>query len=771
MRLLGQTFGPDIIERIREAIDTGAVTTRTGLSRRLCEWLDWRSVTGRLRELDARKALLALEREGLVELPPAQCQAPQQREPSLCAQSAATETQVAGALKTLGKVSLVPVSSKEAKLSRLWNTLLDTHHPLGSGPLCGAQQRYLIHSAQAGWLGGLAFSAAAWHLRERDTWIGWSPKARSANLHKVVANSRFLLLPGVRVPHLASHVLGMAARTVARDWSARYGYTPVLLESFVDESTYAGTCYQAANWQRLGETAGRGRQDRHCACANGRKAIYVLPLTTTPWRGALHKVPVRELHLPAPQQPDEDWAAYEFGRVDFVDGRLRERTLSLARDFYAQPLAPIPQACGGDTAKVKAAYRYLSNANVDLDTLLDSHVEATAARMQGHAVVLSVQDTTSLNYHTHPATKGLGPINTHTDGTQGIKLHDTVAFTPAGTPLGVIDAQCWARDPIPADAKAVSSNKRAVEETEALRWLTSYLQTARLQALLPETRLVSVADREADIYELFDTAGRTPNGPDLLIRANRSRARRVIDPDGADKTPLLWDYVSRQPKAGMLSLHIPGKGGSKARIAELRIRHVSVTLQPPRKHKGAPHQLWAVHAIEPSPPAGVEAVEWLLLTTVAVTDFEQACERLGWYAARWGIEVFHRTLKSGCRIEDRRLADAGNIQACLALDMVVAWRVLYLTHQGRHTPDVPCDVFFEPAEWKALCTYHDQSPTPPEQPPTLGVAMRMVAKIGGFLGRRADGDPGATVLWRGLDKLAFITDTFRIFHPTLTTVP
>jgi hypothetical protein len=410
------------------------------LSRRLCEWLDWHSVNGKPREIDARKALRALEREGLIELPPAQVEPPQCRQGSAAAPP--TDVQVAGRLSDLGEISLVAVSSKEPALSSVWNAMLDAHHPLGRGPLCGAQQRYLIHSERRGWLGALAFSAAAWHLRERDRWIGWSARSRRANLHKVVANSRFLLLPGVRVPHLASHVLGLAARQVAADWPRRYGYTPVLLESFVDERDYAGTCYRAANWQRLGETAGRGRQDRYSACTAGRKAIYVLPLTKG-WRQALCALRARPLRLaPAPRE-EEDWAEYEFGRVDVVDGRLRERALTLARDFYAQPLAPIPQACGGNAAKTKAAYRFLSNPNVDLDTLLASHIEATTTRMQAHPVVLAVQDTTSLNYDAHPATGGLGPINTHADGTQGLKLHDTLALTPEGVPLGLIDAECW----------------------------------------------------------------------------------------------------------------------------------------------------------------------------------------------------------------------------------------------------------------------------------------------------------------------------------------
>jgi len=176
MRFLGQTFGADIIERIRTTIGAGLETTRSGLSRRVCEWLDWRSVNGHLREIDARKALLALEREGLIELPPARCEPPQCRRETEA--SPPVRVQVAGTLDALGEVTLVAVTAKQSELSRLWNDLLDSHHPLGKGPLCGAQQRYLIRSERVGWLGGLAFSAAAWHLRERDTFIGWSPKTR-----------------------------------------------------------------------------------------------------------------------------------------------------------------------------------------------------------------------------------------------------------------------------------------------------------------------------------------------------------------------------------------------------------------------------------------------------------------------------------------------------------------------------------------------------------------------------------------------------------------
>jgi len=761
MKLFGYTFGAEWVARIQATLQEEQGISRVGLSRRLCEWLGWRSANGQWREIDARKVLLALEREGLIELPASRIVPCQARDPVV--PEDVPDPQIAGDLADLGAITLVSVSAKDPELARIWNGLMDRYHDLGSGPLCGAQRRYLIQSEHAGWLGGLAFSAAAWHLAARDTWIGWSPIARKQNLSRVVANSRFLLLPGVRVPHLASHVLGLAARTVVRDWQAVYGFAPVVLESFVDETRYAGTSYRAANWERLGETQGRGRQDRYGQAQAGVKGIYMLPLQPD-WQRVL-RATATTFRLPPPC-PDGDWAEREFGHIEVADGRLRERLLTVARDFMAQPQAPIPVACGGSAAKLKGAYRLLANPMLSLDTLLKPHIEATVARMAEHPIVLAVQDTTSLNYSTHRRTEGLGPINTRVDGAQGLKLHDTLALTPEGRMLGILDAECWAREGPPADAK--SPRGEGIEGTEALRWLTSHTQVSRLQALIPGTRVVSVTDREGDIFELFERGRQHPHAADFLVRANRSRQRRVVV--GADR-PLLWDHLEAQPVVAEQTLKIPGKGGRKARVATLSVRHTPVTLAPPKAYRGPPLNLWAVHVLETDPPPDHEPVEWLLLTTVAVETIEDALEHLRWYALRWRIEVFHRTLKSGCRIEDRRLADAHDLQACLALDMVVAWRVMDLVHRGRETPDLPATVFFEEEEWQALHAFTHRTPVLPETPPNLATAMGMVARIGGFLGRKHDGSPGATVIWRGLDKLFFLTETFRIFRPGADTLP
>ena len=328
---------------------------------------------------------------------------------------------------------------------------------------------------------------------------------------------------------------------------------------------------------------------------------------------------------------------------------------------------------------------------MDLHTLLQPHYAATARRIAEQARVLIVQDTTSLNDTAHPATHALGPINTRADGAQGLKLHDSLALTPEGVPLGLIDIQVWARDPQQI-GQAKQRRQRPIEAKESQRWLNSLQRSAEVQRLCPHTRVVNIADREADIYELFQAAVQRPDGPDLLVRASRTTRRQVED--GDEHAPL-WEVLPARPVLGGCTLHIPARGGRKARRAHVQIHCAPIQLRPPKRLAGAPVLgLWAVYAVEIDPPPDHELVEWLLLTTVPTATLDEALERLSWYSARWTIEVFHRTLKSGCRIEDRRLGEASSLQACLAIDLVVAWRVMHLAKLGRQTPDVPCSVFF-----------------------------------------------------------------------------
>jgi hypothetical protein len=759
MQISGQEFSEATIARIRSRILGDATLTRSALSREVCEWLGWRTHDGRPKAVNCRVALQKLERRGLVKLPEAKQVS--FAKPEGTKEPAQNWPAIDATLEQLGRVWLVPVDRAHAERSRLWWSMMRAHHRQGGELLCGAQLRYLIACENAGatsYIGGLSFSAPAWRLAERDAWIGWDDAARSAGLPKVVGNSRFLILPSVRVPNLASHVLSLAVQRLPADWQTRYGVTPALLETFVDRKHYRGTCYRAANWMYIGATRGRGRQDRHHVKKGGVKDILVYPLQQQ-WRTILGagSAPPQQ-HPPPPPVLNvipEDWAEQEFGGCALQDPRLQARLLTVARDFYARPSANVAQACSS-RAKTKAAYRFLNNEKATMETLLQPHYRATEARMRAEAIVLAVQDTSSLNYTAHAATAGIGPIGTTEDGPQGLHLHSTLAFNAAGTPLGLIDVQCWARDPNEFGKKE-KRHQLPIEEKESNKWLKSYRAAAALQARCPRTTVVSVGDREADLYELFQEVAADSTGPKLLVRAMHDRALK-------NEQHRLWQTMQTMQPAGVQILRVPRQGNRAQRDAHLAIRYAAVELEAPTGHKGTSIPVWVVMAQEQETPLGAKPLEWMLLTTMPVTCIEQAIERLQWYAKRWGIEVWHRTLKSGCRIEKRQLGDSDTIEACLAIDLVVAWRIYHLTKLGREVPQAPCTVYFEEAQWKGLMVFVTKNPLAPKEPPTLRDAIRLVASLGGFLGRKSDGEPGTQTLWFGLQRLDDISAVWQVMH-------
>jgi hypothetical protein len=754
MLVCGQNFTDQMIRQIQDKVGSEPTISRRGLSLEVCQWLNWKSPNGRPKEMSCRLALLKLDREGIIKLP--ECTVKGLFEPKGEKERINVSADpVCCDFKELGEIELVRIRSRESKASRIWKALMERDHYLGAGPLCGAQIRYLINSPLYGWLGGLAFSGSAWRVEARDRWIGWSEEARKSHLGKVVCNSRFLILPQVKVTNLASHVLSLAAKRLPEDWLERYGFEPVLLETFVERERFQGTCYRAANWQYAGSTRGRGRQDRDRRCAVPIKDVYVFPLRQEAKEVLCCEESTGKVADESePRKEVEDWSEDEFGRADLGDRRLTKRLVSIVSDFYARPQASIPQACQ-TRSKTKAAYRFFDHQAMSMDKVLEQHYETTLSRISQEWVVLAVQDTTSLNYTAHPATENLGPIGYHLDKGIGLLVHDTMTFSPEGTPLGLLDVQCWARDAAHYGKKK-HRHEVPIEQKESHKWLISFSKVVGAQKRCPKTTLVSVGDREADIYELFELSLKEPFGPKLLVRGSQDRIL-------AEGQGHLWEKVIRQEMAGIQEIHVPRQKNRPARIAKLAVRFAEITLKPPQRKTGLPElTLWAVLAQEVGGPAEAEPIEWMLLTTCEVRTFEQAVEKLAWYAVRWGIEVYHRTIKSGCKIEDRQLGQAKRIETCLAIDMVVAWRIFYLTKLGRETPEVPCTVFFEDAEWKALTAYITKNPVPPDQPPTLRQATRMIASLGGFLGRKGDGDPGTKSLWIGLQRLDDLTGMWKV---------
>jgi len=279
VRYCGRTFTPADLEAIRTL--AAVLPTRRAIADAVCDTLDWRRLDGRRKDMSARVALLRMHTDGLIALPAprngngngrhARHRDPDDRQLALPIDPAP----VSGPLAGLGPLRLTAVTTTAA--STRYNALMAAHHYLGYTPLAGAQLRYLVE-ADAGTLAALGFGAAAWKCAARDRHIGWDPATREANLHLVVGNARFLILPHVRVPHLASHLLARAARRLPADWHARYGYTPALLETFVERDRFAGTSYRAANWIHVGQTTGRGKLDRHHQHALPVKDVYLYPL-------------------------------------------------------------------------------------------------------------------------------------------------------------------------------------------------------------------------------------------------------------------------------------------------------------------------------------------------------------------------------------------------------------------------------------------------------------------------------------------------------------
>jgi Transposase Tn5 dimerisation domain len=324
--------------------------------------------------------------------------------------------------------------------------------------------------------------------------------------------------------------------------------------------------------------------------------------------------------------------------------------------------------------------------------------------------------------------------------------------------LGILDQQVWGR-PAEELGKRHARKQRPIREKESQKWLTSLKATAAAQQHLPHSRLVSVGDREADIYDLFLEAQALEQ--EVLVRAAWDRG--VAHPEGH-----LWAYLGSRPVAGTATITVPRQPGQPARTAELTVRHALVTLRPPRHRRQdhlPPITVWAVLAREEIPPAGTEAIEWLLLTTVPVQTFEDACQRVQWYTCRWIIEIYHKVLKSGCRVEQRQFEYADRLVRYLALDSVIAWRVLFLTLVGRELPAMPCTAILEADEWQALYCFIHKTNTPPLEPPTLQQATRWIAQLGGCLARKHDGEPGPTVIWRGLQRLNDLAMAWQLFHP------
>jgi hypothetical protein len=422
------------------------------------------------------------------------------------------------------------------------------------------------------------------------------------------------------------------------------------------------------------------------------------------------------------------WAATEFEQLDLGDARLNKRARVLMERFSADPMASIPKASLGWSETV-AAYRFFDNDSVDWRDLMAPHWEQTQQRMAARPVILCLEDTTELDFHGQE-TKGLGPLSY--EAQRGMYVHPTYAVTPEREPLGILNAWMWARTLKDADGQRGGPK-------ESLRWIEGYERVAEMAPELPHTRLVYVADREADLMPLMARAQELGTPADWLVRAKHNRCL----PEG-DK---LWAHTSDGAPLGEISFLMPPRKDTKARTVRQQLWARRVELPA---GKGKTVTATCVIAREIGAPPGATPVEWRLLTNRTVDTDIAAASLIDWYRARWEIEMLFDVLKNACRVEALQLGSIDKLERALALFMVVAWRIAYLMRSGRTCPDLDATLFFDPDEIHSAYLLNDREV--PDKP-KLNDVLRLVARLGGFLGRKSDGAPGVKTIWLGMKEV------------------
>ena len=747
---------PETLARVKALMAAAGAASRMEISRRVCVLFGFLDARGRPQLASCMQALRTLDAAGHIRLP-----APRHNyrrcRPYCIGRPVPPPVGVPARADQLRGLELVEVTDPAQR--GIWNELMRSEHPRGAVQHAGAQLRYLLVSDH-GVLGALGFAAAALTLAARDTFIGWDADQRSRQLHRVIGLSRFLIRSSVHCRNLASKALGLALRRLPDDFQHRYGYRPLLVETFVEKGRYQGTSLAAANWRRVGETAGRGR-----FAAPGAevavKAVWLYPLGHA-WRAQLGvaEPPAPKVLGAAENLAADVWAEHEFGGARLGDVRLGKRLVQIVQRQGEAPTKSFPGAAQNDQAAVRGYYRLIdhpADSEVTPENILAPHRQRTLQRMQGQSAVLCIQDGTDLNFAEHPGCVGLGYIgkNKGSAGTLGLHMHATLVVNGEGVPLGVPQIQFEA-----PDGKAEKG--KPLERRKTYRWIRGLRECAELAGQLAGVRPVSVMDREADVFALFAEQRRLRK-VDLLVRAKHNRSL------GADG-PKLFDWVRAEPAQGRLQLHVArlsarrasrGQKGSAAREereAQVELRWREVELADPDRQEAA-LKLRLVHVREQTQPEGAERLEWFLLTTLAVQTQQQAERVLEWYKLRWRIEDWYRVLKSGCKVEYLGHRQGERIERAVTINAVIAWRLTLMTLLGRDTPELPADTLFTEIELATLGDFAQDRRQPP--PDNLGRAVLTLAMLGGYLNykRKQYAVPGHKVMWEGYTRLATIAQT------------
>lgn len=475
-----------------------------------------------------------------------------------------------------------------------------------------------------------------------------------------------------------------------------------------------------------------------------------------------------------------NWVEEEMATLDLGHKRRNDRLKVVLSDLAAMPAASIPAAVGGGRAETEAAYRLFENGAIEFQDILAPHCQASLARVREQPLVVLVQDTSELDL-TRPEqqVRGAGPL----DGgsRRGCFVHPLLALTLEGLPLGSVWVEHWARpdsdEPLDAQARRERRRQQPVEDKESQRWITGVRQAHRVAAAAPDTEVITVADSEADIYELLLAGQSSPGGAQFIVRACQDRAlephswegptaRSVREAVAQASAVVCYEVQVRGRQAKLGCDDRSRRQPRESRTARVEVRAAAVTLRPPFRpdRRLLPVSVHMVWVREIDPPEGDEPLDWLLLTSLPITTPEEVLRVIQTYRLRWTVELFFRVLKQGCRVEKRLFESLDRVERFLAVCLIVAWRTLLVSRLGRGFPELDCEVVFDASEWKAVYQFVHKSP-PPKTPPRLQEMVRMVAQLGGYVNRRRDDEPGTETIWKGLQRLHDLARCWDLFGP------
>ena len=479
-----------------------------------------------------------------------------------------------------------------------------------------------------------------------------------------------------------------------------------------------------------------------------------------------------------------DWVENELQTLDLGDKR-RDRRVKIVVDQFAQVGESTPDACRG-TAALEATYRLANNPAVTPERILEAHHQATIDRTAQHACVVLAQDTTQIDM-TKPKqqVKGAGPMES--DDRRGVFFHPLYAITEEGIPLGIVDQVTWARDSLKSELSTAEKDRlrkqTAFAEKESCRWLEMFQSGEQVARANPRTQYVNVSDSEADIFELFQETQDMAENHDFIVRGCQDRATidaleqgtksNEPEPDACRidnvlaATPVR--YESTIEVSARESLIVgetrPRQKSREPRTANVEIRATSLTLRGPARPGGKLDDvtLNVVEVREANPPEGEDPICWTLLTSLPIETNEDIKRIILLYCLRWLIELFFKTLKSGCRVETLKYETLDRYLTAMSMLIIVAWRIEYLKCAARKDPDASCEDYFSPSEWVPVYLVHHKTQEIPETPPTISAFMLIVAKLGGYIDRKSQGPPGSMTLWRGMRRMDALVEAFSVF--------